>query len=244
MKFKKRIRQVKSKAELKYLIPIDIKQKKPTTVTKHELEMIDQLCELDPIFDGDTNKFLILESRIKWQQSVIDFVKIKGLWAEFGVREGSSIGWVLDKKPGTVIHGFDSWEGLPENWETGGQKFEKGSMAVAIPQFPDNVKLHKGWFKDTIAPWKEHNKGPIAYLHIDSDLYSSAKCVLEGLNDMIVPGTLIVFDEFCNFRLSGKMSKWTEGEWRALHEWLVHYSRQVKPVARSCMYQAAFEVIN
>ena len=60
MKFKKRIRQVKSKAELKYLIPIDIKQKKPTTVTKHELEMINQLCELDPIFDGDTNKFLIL----------------------------------------------------------------------------------------------------------------------------------------------------------------------------------------
>ena len=60
MKVKKRIRQVKSKAELKYLIPIDIKQKKPTTVTKHELEMIDQLCEFD--YARDSKKVCVFKS--------------------------------------------------------------------------------------------------------------------------------------------------------------------------------------
>jgi hypothetical protein len=87
------------------------------------------------------------------------------------------------------------------------------------------------------------NTGTVAYLHIDSDLYSSAIYVLDRLNDRIVPGTLIVFDELSNFRLSGKLNNWPIHEWRALFEWLGKNDRVVDPVVRSCMYQAAVKVV-
>jgi hypothetical protein len=191
-----------------------------------------------------TSKFDILATRIKWQQEVIDHVSFKGHWMEFGVREGNSLGWVLDKIPDQVMHGFDSWEGLPESWNVGTEEFKQGSMAVPMPSFPNNqVHLWKGWFDDTIDPWKEKHLGDIAYLHIDSDLYSSAKTVLTKLNDRIVPGTLIVFDELANFRLSGKMKFWWQHEWKALCEWLKENDREVSPVLRSPMYQAAIKVI-
>jgi hypothetical protein len=116
-------------------------------------------------------------------------------------------------------------------------------MSVPVPVFADNVRLHQGWFDRTLEPWKMDNSGTVAYLHIDSDLYSSAIHVLNTLNDRIVPGTLIVLDELCNFRLSGKMSNWPMHEWRALCEWLELHHRRIEPVARSCMYQAAVRVI-
>ena len=91
---------------------------------------------------------------------------------------------------------------------------------------------------------KAEYKNNIAYLHIDSDLYSSAKTVLTKLNDRIVPGTLIVFDELINFRLMQKMNTWTQHEWKALTEWRSEYNREVTPVARSSMNQVALRVIS
>ena len=116
-------------------------------------------------------------------------------------------------------------------------------MSVPMPKFSSNVKLYKGWFEDTIDPWKEQNNDWIAYLHIDSDLYSSAKTVLTKLNDRIVPGTLIVFDELINFRLMQKMNTWSQHEWKALMEWQFEFKREVSPVARTSMNQVAFRVL-
>ena len=204
--------------------------------------VVDYGEKINPIRGQD--KFSVVGTRVKWQQEVIDHITIEGNWMEFGVRAGDSLRWLLSKKPDQEIHGFDSWEGLPESWNVGVKEFEKGSMSVPMPSFPNNkVRLWKGWFDDTIDPWKEKHTGDIAYLHIDSDLYSSAKCVLTKLNDRIVPGTLIVFDELANFRLSGKMERWNEHEWKALCEWLVENDREVKPILRSPMYQAACKVI-
>ena len=40
--------------------------------------------------------------------------------------------------------GFDSWEGLPEEWFIGGSTtYRKGDMNVDMPDFPDNIKLYK-----------------------------------------------------------------------------------------------------
>jgi len=232
----KKHRIVKEKNKLIELLPGHIR-------SIDDRQLLTNFIELDPIFAGDRSKFDIVGTRIKWQKDVIKHVGIEGYWMEFGVREGSSIGWVLEERPNQEMHGFDSWEGLPEAWNVGSKVFEKGDMNVDMPQFDPNIHLWKGWFEDTIDPWKEHHKGNIAYLHIDSDLYSSANCVLTKLNDRIVPGTLIVFDELINFRLSGKMKFWHEHEWKALCEWLEKYQRKIEPVARTCMYQAACKVI-
>jgi hypothetical protein len=237
----KDIRIVKTKQRLTSELPIQLtKHRKPVI---NEIQLLKKFINLDPIYEGDPNKFNVVGTRIKWQKQVIDNVSIDGHWMEFGVREGDTMGWLLEKRPNQEIHGFDSWEGLPEEWKTGGKDYAAGSMAVPMPKFPGNVHLHKGWFDKTLEPWMADNTGTVAYLHIDSDLYSSAIYVLDRLNDRIVPGTLIVFDELSNFRLSGKLNNWPIHEWRALFEWLGKNDRVVDPVARSCMYQAAVKVV-
>ena len=114
---------------------------------------------------------------------------------EFGVREGTTIEQFLKYNPAVNIHGFDSWEGLPEDWDVGNKIYQPGDMAVPMPEFDSRVELWRGWFEDTIDPWKNTHDGPIQLLHVDGDLYSSAKTVLTKLNDRIVPGTVIIFDE-------------------------------------------------
>ena len=54
----------------------------------------------------------------------------------------------------------------------------------------------------------------MAFLHIDSDLYSSASYVLDRLRDRIRPGTIILFDEYFNF------PGWQQDEFRAWQEFV------------------------
>ena len=71
----------------------------------------------------------------------------------------------------------------------------------------------KGWFSETAAGFLTRHLEPIAFLHIDSDLYSSARFILDAYGARIIPGTVILFDDFMNY------PKWTEGESKAFSEW-------------------------
>ena len=204
-------------------------------------ELLKEWIDLDPIFVGQKTKANYLESIHKQLIESTEKISLKGHWCEFGVREGRSLGWLIDQYPHQIIHAFDSWEGLPEEWNHGTGKV--ADMSCEPPNVPTHIKLHKGWFKDTLPDWKQQHKGPIAFLHMDSDIYSSTKEVLMSLNDQIVTGTVITFDEFCNFRLSGKMSKWQEHEFRALVEWLDECHRKVRPINRNWAYQASCVVL-
>ena len=124
-------------------------------------------------------------------------VSISGMWLEFGVFKGRDI-TVMAGETEQVIYGFDSFEGLPEDW-THFQKKGRFSLDGQLPIVPENVKLIKGWFEDTLPGFLEKHKESVSFLHVDSDLYSSAKFVLRELNDRIVPGTIILFDDFLNY---------------------------------------------
>jgi hypothetical protein len=142
-------------------------------------------------------------------------IRTSGLWLEFGVWTGTSArmiaSWVKYnlQDDETVLYGFDSFEGLPEDWsdpETGAveEQGRKGyfSLDGETPQLinPDlNIQFIKGWFEDTIPKFAEEHPGHIALLHIDSDLYSSAKTIFDLLGDRIVEGTVIMFDEIYNY---------------------------------------------
>ena len=133
--------------------------------------------------------------------------------------------------------GFDSFEGLPEPWKFNDEEvYEKGDMKFDPPFQRPNVTYVKGWFADTIPVWKETYKADIAFLHIDSDLYSSCKTVLTELNDQIVPGTIILFDELLNYPY------WKDGEWKALQEWIEEYDRELVSIGKHYT-QAAYKVI-
>ena len=238
----KSIRQVKTKK-----IIFDKLLKKLSSYRKvkdTEYNLLKNFVDLDPIFEGRIDKFNFDGTREKWIKFHAEYnFKITGHWMEFGVREGTTIEQFLKYHPDAHIHGFDSWEGLPEDWNVGNKIYKAGDMAVPMPVFDNRVELWKGWFQDTIDPWKEKYKGNIQLLHVDGDLYSSATTVLTKLNDRIVPGTVIIFDEISNWRLAGKMSEWCNGEWLALQQWMEKFDRQVVPLARSCLNQASVEVL-
>ena len=227
----KSIKTVKTRSQLQSLL---------SNISKGK-DLLSEWINLDPIFVGEKNKANYLESIHKQLIESTEKVSFSGHWCEFGVREGRSLGWLVDQYPQQIIHAFDSWQGLPEEWNHGTGKV--ADMSCEPPEVPEHIKLHKGWFKDTLPNWKKQYKGPIAFLHMDADIYSSTKEVLMSLNDRIVSGTVITFDEFCNFRLSGKMSKWQEHEFRALVEWLDECQRKVRPINRNWAYQASCVVL-
>ena len=179
----------------------------------------------------------------------------EGMFLEFGVYQGRTINICSDLRPNNHFYGFDSFEGLPENWKLANTKkhskitsVDKGHFAVdKLPQVNDNVTLIEGFFDVSLDPWIDQhldNQSTISWLHIDSDLYSSAKCVLNKLNKYIAPGTIIRFDELVDWRLAGfnntfahekpksKYSLWGDGEWKALIEWIETHDRKVKPLWR------------
>ena len=152
------------------------------------------------------DKFALLEHSVK---SVPP--ELKGLYCEFGVYKGETVNFIASRTTHEV-HGFDSFEGLPEVWREG---FEKGTFALTnLPEVARNVTLHKGWFNESLPVWKQKYSGPVAFMHMDADLYSSTKCVFDLLADRVVPGTVIQFDEFFNY------PGWKDGEYKAFTEFV------------------------
>jgi Macrocin-O-methyltransferase (TylF) len=145
-----------------------------------------------------------------------------GLVLEFGVASGSTINHLA----GTPalrerrIFGFDSFRGLPAAWAN----YPLGHFACAPPPVPDNVELRVGLFEETLPPFLVEHAGPCALIHIDCDLYSSTRTVLDLLTSRITSGTVIELDEFF-------IIAWEEQ--RAFNEWLVATGRRCRPEARS-----------
>jgi O-methyltransferase len=126
-------------------------------------------------------------------------------YLEFGVYRGASIGeWSrLNRHPISRFYGFDSFEGLPEQWNggvLGRDSMARGSFDVSgqVPVIDDRrVEFIKGYFQDSLPTWLGHfqPKNQLV-IHMDADLYTSTLYVLCGLDRLIVPGTVIIFDEF------------------------------------------------
>ena len=151
---------------------------------------------------------------------------VEGDVAEFGTMTGATartlaeaLGVVRGKEKWASprqLHLFDSFEGLPEpdavdgnspavvsgSWGKGThvglnakELFERCAAKLA----PRRIKVFEGWFKDTIPTVPQGTT--YALVHIDSDLYSSAKDVLDGLfsRGMVAEGAMIYFDDWnCN----------------------------------------------
>lgn len=149
-----------------------------------------------------------------------DAVTIKGAYIELGVCTGKSINFIAALNPLHTIYGFDSFEGLPENWIRGDKTIPKSTFKFkepnATPPTLINVELYKGWFKNTLPEFQKSilKDTPIAFLHVDCDLYSSTHEALSILKNNLVPGTIIVFDELYNYPGS------ENHEWKALNEFL------------------------
>jgi hypothetical protein len=148
-----------------------------------------------------------------------------GAILEFGVAGGHTIREIAERAKGRPVHGFDSFEGLPEHWSghlTMRGAFDQGGK---LPQVPGNVTLHKGWFDATLPAWKAAHPDPIAFLHVDCDIYSSARLVLFNLADRFQVGTVIRFDEYFNY------PNWRKHEFRAWQEAVAAFDLRYEYIA-------------
>lgn len=158
------------------------------------------------------------------------------LYLEFGVWEGRSMRWWSEHlhDPDAQLHGFDSFEGLPEAWDANNPK---GSYSARgqVPDIADaRVRFHQGWFADTLTDFEPpaHQRMVVTF---DADLYSSTVTALNAVESAVRPGTFFYFDELAD----------RANELRAFDEYLLRSGRRFHAVGVADTYtQWLFECVS
>ena len=161
----------------------------------------------------------------------------KVLYLEFGVYRGVSMRYWSEalRNPESRLHGFDSFEGLPEDFDVAGG-YPKGRFSTggAPPAIDDpRVTFYKGWFEDTLPSYElpEHD---VLVVNMDADLYSSTIYVLRELRSAFRAGTFLYFDDLSR----------PEHEPRAFHEFMRESGLAFRPVcADRSLNRAFFECV-
>jgi hypothetical protein len=135
----------------------------------------------------------------------------EGMALEFGVYTGRSLRRIAETRGGREVYGFDSFEGLPEDWRS---TVREGTFRLDAPPRVDGANLVIGLFANTLPTFLTVHLGPVAFLHLDADLYSSTKTVLDHVGPRLRLGSVIVFDEYFNY------PGWEQHEHRAWREFV------------------------
>lgn len=160
-----------------------------------------------------------------------------GLLLEFGVSGGGSIRQIAACAGSRQVHGFDSFEGLQEDWLGTHEQQGRYTVKGRLPRVPANVQLHKGWFNKVLPGFLASHSGPVSFVNIDCDTYESSSYVLRQLADRLVEGTIILFDEYYNY------PNWREHEFRAWQELVAERGLGYRYVAFSTSrYHVAVQV--
>ena len=183
------------------------------------------------------------ETRESLYRYVIGRMPEEGLILEFGVHNGNSVNAIAALTE-RAVHGFDSFEGLPDDGEIpgssdGGVKWYAGKSNEGgrLPLVRTNVRLHRGWFEEQLPSFYHEHEGPAALIHVDCDIYSSTKCVLECSRERLRSGTIIVFDEYMNY------FGWQKHEHRALTEFASATGLRYEFIAYTFLGGAAIRVL-
>jgi O-methyltransferase len=95
---------------------------------------------------------------------------------------------------------FDSFEGLPSPnvdhdnyYKAGDFAFEDAEAIRGMLSFFDGITLKKGWMPQTFQGL-EHNR--FSFVHIDVDFYQPAIDCCDFFYPRLVPGGVIVFDDY------------------------------------------------
>jgi len=148
------------------------------------------------VFKRKYHKRKLLYEHVVKQQNleneIVDYL-------EFGVAEGESFKWWIERLTNNKnkFYGFDTFEGLPENW---GVAYKKGDMVSTIPIVNDDrAEFFKGLFQDTLLDFLKNGylqKDRKKVIHLDADIFSATLFVLTTLYPYLNAGDILFFDEF------------------------------------------------
>lgn len=161
-----------------------------------------------------------------------EIMALDGQLLDLGVYKGASTRRLASIFPDAIIHGFDSFEGLPDDWAHV-PRGAFGDIAGTLPEMPENVQLYKGWFSDTLPVWRTEYEGPISMLRVDCDIYSSTVDIFDAVGEMLHPECVIVFDELIGYY------GWQHHEHKAFAEFVEKESLAYEYVAYGLTYTIA-----
>ncbi len=153
---------------------------------------------------------------------------------EFGTAEGYAFTKLLyatrylGMEDRVVVHGFDSFEGMPpaagrpdedlvtgEGWVEGEYRGSYEALDAYCRGRYRNYRLHRGYFEETLTG---ETLDPLrrdlpVLVWIDCDYYSSTRTVLERLVPYLPTGCVVYFDDY-EFNFGSRFT----GEARVVHE--------------------------
>lgn len=124
---------------------------------------------------------------------------LKGDAAEIGVYRGYSASLICRELPDTLLHLFDTFAGMPKELYRQGDKHKPGDFSETsvvtvrdelVRQGHRNFVIHEGLFPRTAVTC------PLKLVHIDCDLYESTAEALRWAWWHLVPGGLILCDDW------------------------------------------------
>lgn len=205
--------------------------------TPYEIFQKDSLINSYETFKPHFTKSIFLDYK-NYHKFIIERAKEndpsnKKFYLEFGVFKGTSINFF--SKYVNTIYGFDSFEGLREDWV--GTIAPKGTFNLnkKLPVLNKNVILVIGWVQDTLGPFLDKHKPEVNFVHLDMDTYETTKFVLTKIKPYLAKNCYIAFDELYNY------SGWEMGEYKALKE--TFNDNEYKYVCFSNKAQALIQII-
>ncbi|MGA3070757.1 MAG: TylF/MycF/NovP-related O-methyltransferase [Terracidiphilus sp.] len=164
---------------------------------------------------------------------------VAGAIVECGTWRGGMIAGVADVLgKDRRYYLFDSYEGLPPAREIDGAGALAWQADKSGPSYHNNCaaseeeareamsqslavdyRIIKGWFNDTLSKMDSSEK--IALLRMDADWYDSTKCILDHFGGRVVPGGMIVVDDYYTW----EGCTVAVNEYAAAHKWRIQQSR-------------------
>jgi O-methyltransferase len=170
-------------------------------------------------------------------------LRVSGSIVECGTWRGGMIAGIADVLGADRRYYLcDSFEGLPPAAEIDGAAARAWQADTSSPEYYNNCTasiedarsamemsgardytIVKGWFEETLPNFPEE---PIALLRMDADWYDSTKCILDNLAARVVPGGLIIVDDYYAW----------EGCTIAVNEFAARHKWQIRQGIRGVCY--------
>jgi O-methyltransferase len=104
---------------------------------------------------------------------------------------------IADLAPWKTLHAFDTFEGIPHDDDTP-EGHKRGDFTTNLTDGKDYLRLndvsfHVGFFPETAKGLEDRR---FCFAHIDGDLYETTKAAIEFFVPRMVPGGIIVFDDW------------------------------------------------
>ena len=157
--------------------------------------------------------------------------KIPPVFFEFGCHSGRTFSAAVNAAnyvglDEAKFFAFDSFQGLPRTSEMEDGIFQEGEFSTSASEFKkiikrktgltlDNKNIIEGFYSDSLSSALQESMPQAGIVHIDVDLYASRVEVLKFIKPLIVPGSILMFDDWYCFPVGE-----AKGERLALEEFL------------------------